>query len=60
MKNQQEGRQPRANLTKIVKEDDRRKDERRKQACKGYCYIEMVGWMDRRERSRRDDDCFSD
>jgi hypothetical protein len=32
---------------------DRRQGERRVQASKGYTYIQMVGWMDRREQSRR-------
>lgn len=35
---------------------ERRKDHRRTHASKGYAYIQMVGWMDRRERIRRDDD----
>lgn len=41
-------------------ESDRRKDHRRTHACEGYAYIEMVGWMDRREKIRRDNDpsCF--
>jgi hypothetical protein len=36
-------------------EQEQRKDERRKCECQGYCYIEMVGWMDRREKERRKD-----
>ena len=32
--------------------NERRKEERRKRVCDGYCYIEMVGWMDRREQIR--------
>jgi hypothetical protein len=37
-------------------EDNRRCVERRNQESKGYCYISMVGWMDRREKKRRQDD----
>ena len=39
---------------------ERRRDHRRTQESEGYCYIAMVGWMDRRERVRRIDDptCF--
>jgi hypothetical protein len=35
---------------------NRRKGERRTQMSKGYTYISMVGWMDRREKNRRQDD----
>jgi hypothetical protein len=38
------------------KDRDRRKKCRRKQESKGYCYITMVGWMCRREKTRRKDD----
>ena len=46
-------------LTDTAK-DERRKDRRRTNECEGYAYIEMVGWMDRRERMRRNNDpsCF--
>jgi hypothetical protein len=37
-------------------EANRRQTERRCQESKGYCYISMVGWMDRREKIRRQDD----
>jgi hypothetical protein len=37
-------------------EANRRRVERRCQESKGYCYISMVGWMDRREKTRRQDD----
>jgi hypothetical protein len=35
---------------------NRRKTERRKQDSNGYAYISMVGWMDRRIKTRRVDD----
>jgi hypothetical protein len=37
---------------------ERRDCERRKLESKGYTYISMVGWMDRREHKRRTDDCY--
>lgn len=43
--------------TPIEKEEDnRRRTERRTQESRGYTYISMVGWMDRREKKRRQDD----
>jgi hypothetical protein len=41
-------------------DQERRKDHRRTNASQGYAYIEMVGWMDRREKIRRNNDpsCF--
>jgi hypothetical protein len=35
---------------------NRRKAERRLQASHGYAYISMVGWMDRRIKTRREND----
>ena len=35
---------------------DRRNNSRRKKESKGYLYISMVGWMDRREYGRRSED----
>ena len=48
------------NAAGAVKDDNHRKSERRDRECEGYCYIEMVGWMDRREKCRRDNDRFID
>lgn len=48
------------NETEAVVDKCQRKSERRSQKCEGYCYIEMVGWIDRREKCRRDDDSFDD
>jgi hypothetical protein len=36
---------------------DRRSIDRRKHASEGYTYISTVGWICRRERSRRECDC---
>jgi hypothetical protein len=37
---------------------NRREDERRKKKSKGYTYISIVGWMDRRMKKRRQDDDY--
>ena len=44
--------------TGAVEDHNQRKRKRREKECEGYAYIEMVGWMDRREKCRRDDDRF--
>ena len=59
MKDQQEELQPCVNEARAVMDDNHRKSDRRNRECEGYCYIEMVGWMDRREKCRRDNDRFS-
>jgi hypothetical protein len=38
--------------------NDRRNNDRRKEPCEGYTYVSMVGWICRREQSRRKDDPF--
>lgn len=60
MNKQQEEQQRRVNASGTATDNCQRKSERRHRECEGYCYIEMVGWMDRREKCRRDDDRFSD
>ena len=55
MKGQREERPIFVNGSQAAPENERRKEDRRKQACEGYWYIEMVGWMDRRESVRRKD-----
>lgn len=60
MEDHSEKKQPRVNECAALMDKDKRKCERRKRECEGYAYIEMVGWIDRREKLRRDDDCFSD
>jgi hypothetical protein len=42
------------------KELNRRRTERRIHESKGYTYISMVGWMDRREKKRRRDDAHDE
>ena len=37
---------------------DRRNNDRRKEPCEGFTYVSMVGWICRREQSRRKDDPF--
>jgi len=53
MKRQQEDQSPLNNAEQEALNEERRKAERRQYESKGYCYIEMVGWMDRRECIRR-------
>ena len=60
MKDQREEQQRRENETRPVEDDNQRKIKRRERECEGYTYIEMVGWMDRREKCRREDDRISD
>jgi hypothetical protein len=35
---------------------DHRHGERRRQKSEGYAYMTMVGWIDRREKTRRKDE----
>ncbi len=55
MKKQTKEHRDRVDCPQTGTNTERRKEERRKQECEGYCYIEMVGWMDRRECERRHD-----
>ena len=59
MKDRREEQRVRKNHARTATDDERRKEDRRKQECRGYCYIEMVGWMDRRESVRRKDNGVS-
>jgi hypothetical protein len=38
--------------------NDRRYNDRRKEPCEGFTYVTMVGWICRREKSRRKDEPF--
>jgi hypothetical protein len=38
--------------------EDRLEQDRRSDPSKGFAYITTVGWIDRRERTRRKDDPF--
>lgn len=61
MGNHQENRQDnKDNACAEPIKGERRENHRRTNECEGYAYIEMVGWMDRRERVRRNNDpsCF--
>ena len=60
MKDQQKKKNRRLGTSKTTKTIDQRKSKRRQRKCKGYTYIEMVGWIDRREILRRDEDCLGD
>jgi hypothetical protein len=39
--------------------ENRHVQDRRSESSKGFAYISMVGWVDRRERLRRKDDPFN-
>lgn len=60
MKDPQKEKPRCVNETEAVPDNCQRKSERRSRKCEGYCYIEMVGWIDRREKCRREDDCYDD
>ncbi len=60
MNDQQNKKKDRLNTPKTTKTIDQRKIQRRQRECEGYTYIEMVGWIDRREMLRRDEDCLGD
>jgi hypothetical protein len=51
-------KEPRANLDQDAESSDRRNSDRRKSPCEGFTYVSMVGWICRREKSRRKDDSF--
>ena len=58
------GKKPRSGkrLAGVAREGettDRRSIERRAKKSEGYTYIQIVGWIDRRERSRRASDTFA-
>ena len=46
--------------TAAAKDPNQRKTNRRERECEGYAYIQTVGWIDRREKCRRNDDRFSE
>ena len=37
---------------------DQRQEDRRKAPSEGFAYVSMVGWIDRREQTRRKDDPY--
>ena len=41
-----------------VGNSDRRNNDRRKEPCEGFTYVSMVGWICRREQTRRKDEPF--
>ena len=60
MNDRQKKKNHRLNASKTKKIIDQRQSKRRQRKCEGYTYIEMVGWIDRREILRRDEDCLDD
>jgi hypothetical protein len=47
-----------ANLEQGADFSDRSDIDRRKEPCEGFTYVTTVGWICRREQSRRKDDSF--
>jgi hypothetical protein len=47
------------NLDQDCTFDNRHKHDRRIEPSKGYTYISVVGWIDRREKLRRKDDPYN-
>lgn len=45
-----------SSLKKNSNSSNKREDERRKKESQGYTYISIVGWICRRERTRRKDE----
>jgi hypothetical protein len=58
MENKEYLNEAQANLEQDAEFGDRRYIDRRKESCEGFTYISTVGWICRREQSRRKEDFF--
>jgi hypothetical protein len=58
MENKEHLNEAHANLEQDADYSDRRYIDRRKEPCEGFAYVSTVGWICRREQSRRKDDSF--
>ena len=58
MENKEHANDAQANLEQHDQFSDRRDIDRRKNPCEGFTYVSTVGWICRREKSRRKDDSF--
>jgi hypothetical protein len=58
MENKEHPNEMQANLEQNVEFSDRRDIDRRREPCEGFTYVSTVGWICRREKSRRKDDSF--
>lgn len=45
-----------ADIERDLRADSRWGEDRRTEYSRGYTYVSMVGWIDRREKKRRKDD----
>jgi hypothetical protein len=52
-------KEPEPDFDGDAESSDRRNRDRRREPCEGYTYVSMVGWICRREQSRRKDDPFN-
>jgi hypothetical protein len=58
MDNKEHLNEPQADHEQDAESSDRRNIDRRKEPCEGFTYVSMVGWICRREQSRRKNDPF--
>ena len=58
MENKEYPNEMQTNLEQNVEFSDRRDIDRRREPCEGFTYVSTVGWICRREQSRRKDDSF--
>jgi len=58
MENKESSKEAQLNFGHDADYGDRRYDDRRKDPCEGFTYVSTVGWICRREQSRRKDDPF--
>jgi hypothetical protein len=58
MENKEYLNEAHADLEQDADLSDRRYIDRRKNPCEGFTYVSTVGWICRREQSRRKDDSF--
>ena len=60
MQDQHNKKNHRLKASQTTRVNEQRKSKRRQRECEGYAYIEMVGWIDRREILRREEDRLGD
>jgi hypothetical protein len=58
MNNEEYLNEPQDDFDQGAESSDRRNNDRRREPCEGFTYVSMVGWICRREQSRRKDDPF--
>jgi hypothetical protein len=58
MENKEYLYEPQDDLEQDTDSSDRRDNDRRREPCEGFTYVSVVGWICRREQSRRKDEPF--